>query len=277
MSRVEVVLDGATEPAGPDGTTSLQRARTSALDALAAAGTTTLRATIPAGLPAGTETAMPVLLGWTPPGRVDRAALEAAARRIAIPDGGRAHRIDAVTRSGRATLRHAGFRLHEIGRGRVLAIGPETLPVLGPASRVWSGGVVPPGGVLDARTVLIAAPGAAAGAASLLGARVVVPAGATGDTDSNLRAKADAALRALEEGAHRIVVHVGGPDAAAHRRDEEAKVCAIEAADRHLIGPLRSALAHRGNGSLAVGADHGCDPVTGRHDAAPVPWTEWSA
>jgi len=272
---VEVILDGATEPAGAD-PTSLERATTPALDALAARGEISWRRTVPRGLPAGTETAVPVLLGWTPPRPVARGALEAAARGIDVPPGSRASRVDRLREADRAVLERAGFTLHELGPDRALAVGPGALPPLEPPVRVWPDGVVPPR-MLDDRTVLVAAVGAAAGAARLLGARVVVPAGATGDTDTDLRAKTVAALAALEEGAERIVVHVGAPDAAGHRRDAEAKVCAIEAADRHVIGPLRDAVAARGAGSLAVGADHGCDPATGRHDGAPVPWVRWSA
>lgn len=273
---VEVVLDGATEPPAADGSTSLGRARTPVLDALAAAGETVLRTTVPAGLPVGTETALPVLLGWTPDGPVSRGALEAAARGVAVPAGTAAHRLDGVRDHDVAILRRAGFAVHDLGRRRVLAVGAGALPVLEPPVRAWPPGVVPPR-VLDGTTVVVAARGAAAGAAALLGARVVVPAGATGDTDSDLRAKATAALAAVDGGATRVVVHVGGPDAAAHRGDEEAKVCAIEAADRHVLGPLRSALAARGAGRLHVGADHGCDPATGRHDGTPVPWVRWSA
>ncbi len=272
---VEVILDGATEPVG-SGPTSLERAATPALDALTARGTISWRHTVPRGLPAGTETALPVLLGWTPPGPVARGALEAAARAVDVPAGARAHRIDGVRDGDRQVLRDAGFGLHELGRDRLLAVGPGALPLLEPPVRIWPDGVVPPR-VLDDRTVLVGAVGAASGAARLLGARVVVPVGATGDTDTDLRAKTAAALAALDDGAERIVVHVGAPDAAGHRRDAEAKVCAIEAADRHVIGPLGDALRRRRAGSLAVGADHGCDPATGRHDGAPVPWVRWSA
>ena len=265
MVTVTVVLDGAADPGGR----SLARAATPALDALAAAGTTTLRRTVPSGLPAGTETAMPVLLGWTPPRPVARGALEAAARGIDVPAGHRGWRVD---RPRRSALR--GFVLHELGRDRVLAVGPGQPPP-DAGDRVWADGVVPPR-VLDGRTVVVAAIGAAAGSAALLGARVVVPAGATGDVDSDLRAKAAAALAALED-ADRVVVHVGAPDAAAHRRDADAKVAAIAAADRQVVAPLAAALRGRRDAVLEVGADHGCDPATGCHDAEPVAWVRWAA
>ncbi|MBB4663739.1 hypothetical protein [Conexibacter arvalis] len=139
---------------------------------------------------------------------------------------------------------------------------------------VWPEGVVPPR-LLDARTVVVAARGAAAGIARLMGARVVVPDGATGRPGSDLAAKTAAALDALAAGAKQVVVHVGGPDEAAHERDAAAKVAAIEAADRDVIAPLRTAVASAG-GTLRICPDHGCDPADGRHDAAPVPRVEWT-
>jgi 2,3-bisphosphoglycerate-independent phosphoglycerate mutase len=138
--------------------------------------------------------------------------------------------------------------------------------------------------MLDGRTVVIGARGAAVGIAQLMGARTVVPRGATGRPGTDLAAKAAAALEALDsDSTRRVVVHVGAPDEAAHERDVEAKVAAIEAADAQLLGPLASALRARceqpgaGAATLQVCPDHGCDPATGRHDDAPVPCLRWSA
>jgi 2,3-bisphosphoglycerate-independent phosphoglycerate mutase len=108
--------------------------------------------------------------------------------------------------------------------------------------------------------------------AALLGARVVVPDGATGGPSTQLEAKADAALAALAAGAPRVVVHVGGADEAAHVLDAAGKVAFLERADRELIAPLAAALRH---GTLRVCPDHGCDPATGAHDADPVPHLTW--
>jgi 2,3-bisphosphoglycerate-independent phosphoglycerate mutase len=76
--------------------------------------------------------------------------------------------------------------------------------------------------------------------------------------------------------ARRVVVHVGAPDEAAHARDADAKVAAIERADRELLAPLADAVRAAG-GTLRVCPDHGCDPRTGRHDADPVPCLTWPA
>ena len=69
---------------------------------------------------------------------------------------------------------------------------------------------------------------------------------------------------------------MGAPDEAAHERDADAKVAAIEAADALLLAPLAAALRARG-WQLRVCPDHGCDPATGRHDGAPVPCLDWPA
>ncbi len=289
MTDVLVILDGASEPIG-DGPTSLERARTPTLDALVAAGKLSRVRTVARGLPAGSESAIPALLGWTPPAPVDRGAVEAAARELFLAPDERAWRIDVrAGDGGRASAAHTGataleldallprHAVHTLGGHRLLAVGPAPLPACAgdDGRHVWPEGVVPPR-VLDGDTVMVAARGAAAGIARLLGARVVIPPGATGRPGSDLAAKADAALRALAGGCARVVVHVGGPDEAAHELDGAAKVAALEAADRDLLAPLTAALRTRG-GTLRVCPDHGCDPSTGRHDGAPVPCVTWRA
>jgi 2,3-bisphosphoglycerate-independent phosphoglycerate mutase len=140
--------------------------------------------------------------------------------------------------------------------------------------RVWPEGLRPPQ-VLDSSTVVIGAAGAATGLGRLMGARTVIPEGATGRPGSDLGAKRRAALAAIENGALQVVVHVGGADEAAHARDRAAKVACLETADRELIGPLADALLTAG-GVIRVCPDHGCDPATGKHVAGPVPCVTWS-
>jgi 2,3-bisphosphoglycerate-independent phosphoglycerate mutase len=150
---------------------------------------------------------------------------------------------------------------------------PEGRRLLGLEVRVWPCGSQPEG-ELPVETTVVCARGAAAGLARLLGARVVVPPGATGDVDSDLPAKAAAAAAAVADGATRVVVHVGGTDEAAHRRDADAVVVALERLDAELLAPLRDTVA-AGGGRLIVCPDHGTDPLTGRHDPAPVPALVW--
>jgi 2,3-bisphosphoglycerate-independent phosphoglycerate mutase len=297
-AAVLVILDGASEPLGA-GPTSLERAHTPALDALAAAGTLGRLRTVAPGLPAGSESAIPALLGWTPPAPVDRAAIEAAAHDIALAPDERAWRVDVFDRAGaraggaavaRAAAelraRVSARRVHRLAGHRLLVVGsPPTelcasgwdMPTLTHTARLraWPEGMVPPR-VLGPDTVVIGARGSAVGIARLMGAATVVPPGATGDVDTDLFAKARAACDALAGGAARVVVHVGAPDEAAHRRERAAKVAAIERADRELIAPLAEALREAG-ATLRVCPDHGCDPRTGDHDHAPVPCLDWAS
>lgn len=292
MVDVLVILDGASEPLGPR-PTSLERARTPNLDRLGRAGAVSRLRTVAPWLGAGSEAAIPALLGWVPPAPVDRGALEAAARGIEPGPGERAWRVDAIAgrggRAGEAETVAAAARLgavspaqrvHRIGGHRLLvvAVAPPVLPPASPEAaelRVWPTGVVPPR-LLDEETVVVAAAGAAAGAGRLLGAAVVVPPGATGRPGTDLGAKADAALAAIAAGARRVVVHVGAADEAAHELDPAGKVEAIEAIDARLVAPLAAALRERG-GTFTACPDHGCDPATGEHCGEPVPCLRWPA
>ena len=321
---VLVILDGASEPLG-EAQTSLERAHTPVLDGLADEGVITALHTVTSGLPVGSETAIPALLGWMPDAPVDRGAVEAAAHGIEVADGERAWRVDRRDRrDAMATARQLAHvlaksvpgrrgasrgRVHHLRGHRMLVVGPDPERTLGGellqvALRsgqfgrelvVWPTGAIPRR-VLDGETVVIGARGAAIGIARLLGARTIVPRGATGRPGTDLAAKAAAALMAMEEGSGsedngiggrgadrrgeraptRVVVHVGAPDEAAHERDADGKVAAIEAADALLLAPLARALRTNG-GTLQVCPDHGCDPATGEHDGAPVPCLLWSA
>jgi 2,3-bisphosphoglycerate-independent phosphoglycerate mutase len=280
-----LILDGASEPL--EGETSLELARTPNLDRLAAAGELSRLRTVPRGLPVGSETAIPALLGWPPPAAVDRGALEAAALGLEPGEGERAWRVDVLDEGGQwaddAAAEWAAAELaarlpdHSVRRlrgQRLLVTGRPPLSDLGRGLRAWPQGVVPPR-LVNEGTVMVAAAGAAAGAARLLGASVVVPAGATGGTDTDLGTKAAAAEQALADGAEQVFVHVGAPDEAGHAGDRAAKVEALERIDAELTPRLADAVAAAG-GRLRVCPDHGCDPRTGLHCADPVPCLDWT-
>ena len=286
MVDVLVIPDGAAQPPRNGVPTAFEAARTPVLDALAASGTVVRVATTPHGLPAGSETGISSLLGVPPRRRVGRGWVDAAAYGIEVPDGMTPWRADLLYRSGkRASIRQARDACIHLGRGAhavsghrlvlVAAERPASIRLLGLHVRVWPGGAAPEGEV-PVEAFVVCARGAAAGLAQLLGARVVVPAGATGDVDADLRAKAEAAIAALSGGAERVVVHVGGPDEAAHRREPDAVIAALARLDRELLAPLRDAVSALGD-RLIVCPDHGTDPITGRHDPAPVPAVVWGA
>lgn len=280
MSRLLLILDGAAEPL-TDAPTTLERAHTPALDALVRAGTLGRLCTTPDGLEPGSETGIPTLLGFPPAEPVGRGWVEAAAARASTPDGVGAWRVDVFrsdgTRASAEDVRtvSAMLRMH-LCRHRITPLRGHRLLVRGARRpkldaldgfvlRVWPDGATLAGG-LDERTAVVAGPGAATGCARLLGAHAITPAGATGDVGSDLTAKARVAGALLSEGVETVVVHVGGPDEAAHRRDPVAKQAAIEAADSGVLAPLAGAAD-----LVAVAIDHGTSPETGRHDAAPTP------
>ncbi len=291
MVAILVIPDGAAEPVGA-GPTTLALARTPVLDALAREGDVARVAVTPASAPPGSETGIPALLGWTPPTPIGRGWVDAAAYGIDVPEGWTPVRADVLDGGGaRATAAEAHSAARSLGPRAVHTAGHRLLLLAPPGQRcdfvplggknshlclrIWEDGPPPPP-VLGGETVVVCGPGAAAGCARLLGADVVVPETATGDVDTDLAAKARAARAAIARGATRVVVHVGGPDEAAHRQDAHAKRAALEAIDAVLLGPLRDAVAAAG-GTLAVCPDHGTDPRTGAHDPSPVPAVRWSA
>lgn len=284
MVAVLVIPDGAAQPLEAGAVTALEVAATPVLDQLAAEGTVVRAATTPSGLPAGSETGIPSLLGVPQRRAVGRGWVDAAAYGLDVPAGLTPWRADLVDRGGRrASIRqtrnactHLGPGAYAVSGHRLLLLGaarPADRQLLGLVVCVWPGGPAPEGRV-PVPTTLICARGAAAGCGRLLGAEVLHPSGATGDVDTDLRAKARAAIRALAAGTERVVVHVGAPDEAAHRRDADAVIVALERLDAELLAPLQEAIEDLG-GRLAVCPDHGTDPATGRHDAAPVPAVIW--
>lgn len=252
MVNLMVILDGATDRAGAN----LDLEGMPVLRRLSEEGQTEWLDLLDPGVPVGSETAIASLLGWRPEGPVDRGLVEAAARGLYPAPGEHVWRIDV-----------AGHRM-------LLFADAPRLSAAAPV-RVWPAALRPPR-VLDSSTVVIGAAGAATGLGALMGARTVVPPGATGRPRSNLAAKRAAALDAIAGGAHRVVVHVGGADEAGHARDPQLKAAVLRAADRELIGPLALAARER-SGRIQVGPDHGCDPETGRHVPGPVPHITWSA
>jgi 2,3-bisphosphoglycerate-independent phosphoglycerate mutase len=280
---VLVIPDGAAQPPRPGVPTALEASATPVLDSLAAEGAVVRVATTPPGLPAGSETGIATLLGVAPSRAVGRGWVDAAAYGVTVPDGCTPWRADVVYRNGRrASIRqardicaHLGRHARAVSGHRLVILAaerPEGRRLLGLEVRVWPGGSVPVG-ELPIQTRVVCANGAAAGLARLLGAEVVVPAGATGDVDTDLRAKAAAALAGDTP---RVIIHIGATDEAAHRRDADAVVVALERLDAELLAPLREAVAAVG-GRLAVCPDHGTDPATGRHDRAPVPAVVWGS
>lgn len=268
MVEVIVIPDGAAEDPRR-GPTSLERARTPVLDAICAQGCVSVVRTIPEGLPSGSEVGIPTLLGVELSGAPSRGQIEAAAAGIAVPDGMRAFRVD-LPRGHLAPATVDG--LWHLRGHRYLFVG-KSAPTLPEPWRIWAYGAPLPK-IFDESTVVVSGPGAGAGCGRLLGARVIIPKGTTGDLDTDYRAKAEAALSVIGA-AKRVIIHIGAPDEASHDRDPDGKVAALDAIDAEIVRPIFDAVARRG-GTFVVCPDHGTDPSTGEHLTDPVPSLRWA-
>ncbi len=111
-----------------------------------------------------------------------------------------------------------------------------------------------------------------AGIAAFIGwDRLDVP-GQTSYHDNDYATTGDYAVRALAQ-YDLVCVHVEAPDEASHAGDAATKVAAIEAIDRHVVGPIFKALeAGGGPWRVLVLPDHYTLVDTRKHDPTPVPF-----
>jgi 2,3-bisphosphoglycerate-independent phosphoglycerate mutase len=110
------------------------------------------------------------------------------------------------------------------------------------------------------------------GIAKLLNMALIHVPGATGDTDTDLEAKSDAALQAAQDYPF-VLLHINGADEAAHRRDAGQKKRFLSDVDRLVLRRL----LYCGH-TVFVTADHSSDPVSGLHGGVdqPVFWNRYS-
>ena len=70
-----------------------------------------------------------------------------------------------------------------------------------------------------------------------------------------------------------ICLHIEAPDEASHAADAATKVAAIEAIDRHVVGPVHDALeSNNADWRLLLLPDHYTSVATRKHDLTPVPF-----
>jgi len=160
---------------------------------------------------------------------------------------------------------------------------------LRPASMawIWGQGVRPVLPTFESRFGVRAAVSTAvdllAGIAAYAGIdRLPVP-GLTSYHDNDYEAQGRYSAAALDR-YDAVIVHVEAPDEASHQGDWQTKVRAIEAIDRHVIGPLMNKLGalkpdgtrdpagSAGGWRMLVAPDHYtlCDTL--KHDATPPPF-----
>ena len=121
------------------------------------------------------------------------------------------------------------------------------------------------------RGAVVAAVDLVRGIAVSIGLDVIHVEGATGYIETNFAGKGQAAIEAIDR-YDLVFVHVEAPDEAGHQGNIQAKVDAIEAIDKHIVGPLHAALEARGAYRLLVLPDHPTPLEVRSHVADPVPF-----
>ena len=141
---------------------------------------------------------------------------------------------------------------------------------------LWGGGtkprLTPFRELYGQRGAVIAAVDLVRGIAVSSGLAVIPVEGATGYIQTNYAGKGQAAIAALSD-YDLVFVHIEAPDEAGHQGNIQAKVDAIEAVDKHIVGPLLRALeAATGGYRLLVLPDHPTPIEVRTHVAEPVPF-----
>ncbi|UCF66064.1 MAG: 2,3-bisphosphoglycerate-independent phosphoglycerate mutase [Acidobacteriota bacterium] len=163
---------------------------------------------------------------------------------------------------------HAALRDHPVNRRRVengeppanfvLARGAADCPNIPSIKSVYG-----------VRGAVIAGGALYRGVALACGMTTIDVPGATGGLDTDLDAKARAAIDALDEFDY-VFVHVKGADNAGHDQDAAAKTAFIERIDSELVGPLVERLDWNAT-HLAFTGDHTTPVDYGDHTVEPVP------
>lgn len=180
------------------------------------------------------------------------------------PAAGRtADAVNLFTRRAHEVLQDHPFNRERLRRGErpanaVLLRGAAVMPHLRPITAEYG-----------IRGACVAGGALYKGVAKLAGLTVLDVPGATGDLKTDLRAKAQAALAALDR-AELVFVHIKGTDNASHDGDPEAKRGFIERIDREFFGTLVEGLP-LDRVHLCVSGDHTTPPAVKEHTADPVP------
>ena len=111
------------------------------------------------------------------------------------------------------------------------------------------------------------------GIGKIVGMQVIDVEGATGNYDTNFTGKAEACLKALDEGADFVYVHVEAPDECGHHGDVEKKIYSIEQIDQKILGKIVEELKAKGEDfAILVSPDHPTPVSTMTHCSDPIPF-----
>lgn len=105
------------------------------------------------------------------------------------------------------------------------------------------------------------------------GMRSIDVPGATGNVHTNYKGKADAAIKAFEEGTDLVYVHVEAPDECGHRAELDTKILSIEKIDSEILSPVVAYLRNRKEDfRVMVLPDHPTPIRLRTHTIDPVPF-----
>ena len=107
------------------------------------------------------------------------------------------------------------------------------------------------------------------GLGCVMGLDVIKVPGATGYIDTNYEGKADAAIKAIEDGYDFVYVHIESTDEVSHEQRLDLKLKAIEDFDSRLIGRVMSKFGDKV--AYCVLPDHPVPLRIGKHTRTPVP------
>ncbi|MGI6672324.1 MAG: hypothetical protein ACOX58_12240 [Christensenellales bacterium] len=110
------------------------------------------------------------------------------------------------------------------------------------------------------RAAVITGTNVVRGIARMTGMDIMEVPGATGDTDTNLIVKAEAAVQTAQTYPF-VLLHINGADEAAHRRNPAEKRAFLHEVDHTLIPSLLES-PHE----LVIVSDHATDPYSGLHE-----------
>lgn len=156
----------------------------------------------------------------------------------------------ALCPQGSLVLRHAFERL--LTKERCMLLWGQSVPV-----------ALPP---FPQKSAVICGKELVKGIARLLHMELFPVKGATGDVDTDLDAKTEAALRAAERCPF-VLLHINGADEAAHRHDSAEKETFLRRVDDRVFSRLLAS-----EHEIVVASDHGADPESGVHLGGPQPF-----
>lgn len=97
--------------------------------------------------------------------------------------------------------------------------------------------------------------------------------GATGNVHTNFKGKADAAIKALEDGSDFVYIHLEAPDECGHRHEIENKVKSIELIDEKIVGYIKDNLESKGiDYKMLILPDHPTPLALRTHTRDAVPY-----